>query len=104
MKTFNQVEIYESLKETIQPSHSCLVIWDVQVGLVNRIFNKDVFMNSLKTLVNGLRGKMPVVYTLITPLPQAYQSGWNLFSMMRRFQVERSVKAFNFHGARFPGA
>ncbi len=38
MKIFNQVVIYENLKEIIDPSHSCLVVWDVQDGLVNRIF------------------------------------------------------------------
>jgi nicotinamidase-related amidase len=87
MKTFNGVEIYENLKEIIDPSHTCLVVWDVQNGLVNRIFNKDSFLSSLKSLVEGIRGKMPIVYTLITPLPQGYQSGWNLFSMMRMYQV-----------------
>jgi nicotinamidase-related amidase len=92
MKTFNQVEIFENLKEIVDPSHSCLVVWDVQNGLVNRIFNKDSFLGSLKPLVEGLRGKMPVVYTLITPLPQGYQSGWNLFSMMRMFQVSDPSK------------
>jgi nicotinamidase-related amidase len=92
MKTFKGVQIFETLKEIIDPSHTCLVVWDVQNGLVNRIFNKDAFLSSLKTLVEGLRGKMPVVYTLITPLPQGYQSGWNLFSMMRMNQVSDPSK------------
>jgi nicotinamidase-related amidase len=92
MKTFNGVEIYENLKETIDPSHTCLVVWDVQNGLVNRIFNKDSFLSSLKHLLEGIRGKMPIVYTLITPLPQGYQSGWNLFSMMRMYQVNDPSK------------
>src|SRR5208337_1808574 len=92
MKTFNGVVIYENLKEMIDPSHTCLVIWDVQNGLVNRIFNKDSFLSSLKPLVEGIRGKMPIVYTLISPLPQGYQSGWNLFSMMRMFQVNDPSK------------
>lgn len=96
MKIFNQVVIYENLKEIIDPSHSCLVVWDVQDGLVNRIFNKDAFLISLKLLVDGLRGKMPVVYTLISPLPQVYQSGWNLLSMMRRFQVNDPSKLPGF--------
>jgi nicotinamidase-related amidase len=96
MKTFNGVEIYESLSEIVDPSHSCLVIWDVQQGLVNRIFNKDSFLASLTCLLDGLRGKMPIVYTLITPLPQAYQSGWNLLSMMRRLQVDDPAKLTAF--------
>jgi nicotinamidase-related amidase len=92
MKTFNHVEIYENLKEIINTSHTCLVAWDIQNGLVNRIFNKEAFLSSLKPLVEGLRGKIPVVYTLITPLPPGYQSGWNLFSMMRMFQVNDPSK------------
>jgi nicotinamidase-related amidase len=92
MKTFNGVDIYENLKEIVEPSRSCLVVWDVQQGLVNSIFNKDAFLASLKTLVDGVRGRMPIVYTLITPLPQAYQSGWSLLSMMRRFHVDDPAK------------
>jgi nicotinamidase-related amidase len=92
MKTFNGVEIYENLKEIIDPSHTCLVVWDCQNFLVNRIFNKDAFLSSLKSLVEGLRKKMPVVYTLITPLPPGYQSGWGLSSMMRMFQVDDPSK------------
>jgi len=53
--------------------------------MVNSIFNREAFLASLKTLVEGLRGRMPIVYTLITPLSQAYQSGWSLLSMMRSF-------------------
>jgi hypothetical protein len=41
MKNFNGVAIYENLKEIIDPSHSCLVVWDGQNDLVNRIFCPD---------------------------------------------------------------
>jgi nicotinamidase-related amidase len=92
MKTVNGVDIYENLKEIVAPSHTCLVVWDVQHGLVNRIFNKDAFLSSLQPLLEGVRGRMPIVYTLITPLPLAYQSGWNLLSMMRRFGVDDPAK------------
>jgi len=27
MKTFNGVDIYENLKEIVEPSRSCLVVW-----------------------------------------------------------------------------
>ena len=32
MKTINGVDIYENLKEIVDPSHTCLVVWDVQDG------------------------------------------------------------------------
>jgi len=63
----NHTIVYTTFAEIVDPGHSCLVIWDVQNGLVDRIFNKEEFLNNLKDLVENLRKKMPVVYTLITP-------------------------------------
>jgi len=88
MKNINGVILYENLKEILDPKHSCLVVWDVQNGLVNRIFNKEEFLSSLKPILETLRGKMPVFYTLITPLPRPFASSWSLYSMMRQFNVD----------------
>jgi nicotinamidase-related amidase len=88
MKTSNGVAIYEDLPEIVDPGHSCLIVWDVQNGLVDRIFNKGEFINNLKRLIKRLRGKMPVVYTLITPPPRKFQSSWHLYALMRRFNVK----------------
>jgi hypothetical protein len=38
----------EDLKKMMKPSNTALVVWDVQNMLVNRIFNKDEFINNLK--------------------------------------------------------
>jgi nicotinamidase-related amidase len=92
MKSYHGVEIYESLAEIARPAHSCLVVWDVVQGLVRRAFNPDAFLTSLAALVEGLRGRMPIVYTRITPLPQTFQSGWYLLAMMRRFGVDDPAK------------
>jgi nicotinamidase-related amidase len=35
---------------------------------------------------------MPVLYTLITPLPKEYQSSWGLYSSMKRFKVDDPSK------------
>jgi nicotinamidase-related amidase len=88
MKNANGVNIYEDLPEIVDPRHSCLIVWDVQNGLVDRIFNKGEFINNLKRLIEGLRGKMPVVYTLITPPPRKFQSSWHLYALMKRFNVK----------------
>jgi len=88
MKNANGVVVYENLKEIVAPEHSCLVVWDVQNGLVERIFNKEEFTANLKRLIERLRGKMPLAYTLITPLPKEFASSWSLYSMMRRFKVK----------------
>ncbi|MDA8086912.1 MAG: cysteine hydrolase [Nitrospiraceae bacterium] len=87
MKKADGIIIHETIEEIADPAHSCLVVWDVQNGLVDRIFNKDEFLSNLASLLKGLRGKMPVVYTLITPPPMAFRSPWHIFSMMRRFHV-----------------
>ncbi len=92
MRNFNGMEIYENLGEIANPSHSCLVVWDVQNGLVDRIFNKEIFLEKLKKVVETLRGKMPVVYTLITPPPQGFQSSWAVYSMMKRYRVDDPAK------------
>jgi len=96
MKNINGIEVYENLKEIVDPRHSCLVVWDVQNGLVDRIFNKEEFISSLKPLIEVLRGKMPVFYTLITPLPRRFASSWYLYSMMRRFNVDDVNKLPSF--------
>jgi nicotinamidase-related amidase len=88
LKNINGIILYENLKEIVDPKHSCLVVWDVQNGLVDRIFNKEEFLSSLKPLIETLRGKMPVFYTLVTPLPRYFASSWFLYSMMRRFNVD----------------
>ncbi|MHB1679480.1 MAG: cysteine hydrolase family protein [bacterium] len=96
MKIANGIEIYENLKEIINPGHSCLVVWDVQNRLVSRIFNKVEFISDLKNLVNILRGKMPIVYTLITPPEKEFRSSWSYYAMMRRFGVDDPAKLPEF--------
>ena len=92
----NGLTIYEDLKEIVHPGHSCLIVWDVQNGLVDRIFNKEELISNLKRLVESMRNKMPVVYTLITPLPREFQSSWGIFNMMRRYNVKEPDKLPNF--------
>ncbi|HAM51133.1 MAG TPA: isochorismatase [Nitrospiraceae bacterium] len=89
MKNENGITIYEDLTEIVAPGHSCLIVWDVQSGLVDRVFNKEDFKGNLQVLIEGLREKMPVVYTLITPAPKGFQSSWYIYSMMKRFNVNK---------------
>jgi nicotinamidase-related amidase len=96
MKNINGVKVYENLKEIVDPRHSCLVVWDVQNGLTDRIFNKEAFMSALKPFIEIVRGKMPVFYTLITPLPKIFMSSWYIYSMMRRFNVDDVGKLPSF--------
>ena len=88
MKNANGVMVYENVREMVEPQHSCLVVWDVQNGLVDRIFNKEELLANLKSLIEKLRKTMPVVYTLITPLPKGFDSSWRYYSMMKLFNVD----------------
>lgn len=88
MKETNGIRIFEQLGEIVDPSHTCLVVWDVQNGLVDRIFNRSEFISALKPFIEAMRGRVPVFYTLITPLPKSFASSWYLYSMMRRFNVD----------------
>jgi len=88
MKTMHGIKVYENLTEIVDPVHTGLVVWDVQNGLVDKIFNKEEFLASLGNLVGKLRGKMPVIYTLITPPPKEFSSSWRIYSMLRRFNVK----------------
>lgn len=96
MKKRNGIIVYENLREIVEPDHSCLVVWDVQNGLVDRIFNKEEFTSNLKNLIERLHGRMPIVYTLITPMRRDFTSSWSYFSMMRRFNVDDINKLPSF--------
>ena len=88
MKNAYGVMVYENVREMVEPQHTCLVVWDVQNGLVDKIFNRDEFLANLKKLLEQLRKKMPVVYTMITPAPKGFDSAWRYYSMMKRFNVD----------------
>lgn len=86
------------MKEIVDPVHTCLVVWDVQNALVERIFNKEEFVSHLKVLVERLRGKMPIFYTKITPLKNGFQSSWSYYMTMKNFGIspEEAVKMPHF--------
>jgi nicotinamidase-related amidase len=96
MKNIHGIDIYENLKEIVDPAHSCLVVWDVQNGLAARIFNREAFLAALKPFIETLRGRMPVFYTLITPLSREFRSSWSFYSMMRRFRIDDPDKLPEF--------
>jgi nicotinamidase-related amidase len=93
MKTLGKTLIYSSLQEIVDPEHTALVIWDVQNALVNRIFNKEEFLQNLKLLIEAARSnKIPVIYTKITPLPRDYESSWRIYMLMKRSGVDDPEK------------
>ncbi|AAK41433.1 cysteine hydrolase [Saccharolobus solfataricus] len=64
----------EEIKRLVNKNNSVLVVWDVQEGLVNSIFNKNEFIAKLKELIESARKyNVPIVYTMITPYPERFQ-------------------------------
>jgi nicotinamidase-related amidase len=85
--------LFTTLKEIVEPKHTCLVVWDVQNALVNSIFNREQFLKSLKTLIEAARkNNVLIVFTKITPLPIALESPWRVCMMMKRFGVNEPGK------------
>ena len=81
--------IYRNMQEIVAPEHTALVIWDVQNGLVNNIFNKEEFLQNLKSLIKAARSNnVPILYTKITPLPREYEAPFRTYLLMNRFGVD----------------
>lgn len=77
---------YEDLKSIVSPEHTCLVVWDVQNALVNSIFNRETFLRNLKNLIGLARAKgVRVFYTMISPLPVDFESGFRRYIYTRRY-------------------
>ena len=51
MKTVGKLVVFDSLKEIVEPEHTALVLWDCQDGLVNRIYNREAFLERLEALL-----------------------------------------------------
>jgi nicotinamidase-related amidase len=97
MKEFDGIPVYETLREIVDPSHSCLVVWDVQNATVERIFNKDEFVKNIKDFTAGLRGKMPFIYSKIAVgLPKGFTSSWSYYWRMKMFNVHNPDDMFKF--------
>lgn len=96
MKKASGIKVFETLEEIADPAHTCLVVWDVHNGLVDRIFNREEFIGNVSRLSGALRGKMPVVYTLITFPEKEFRSGWSYYSMMKRFGIAEPEKLPDF--------
>jgi nicotinamidase-related amidase len=93
MKTLGKLTIFDNLREIVDPKHTALVLWDCQDGLVNNIFNREEYLANLKTLLAAARRReISVIYTKITPLPAGYQSAWNIYLNMKRYNVNDPTK------------
>jgi nicotinamidase-related amidase len=97
VKTLGDLTIFDSLGEIVDPKHTAPVLWDCQNALVGNIFNREEYLANLRRLLAAARDReIPVVYTKITPLAAGYQSAWNLYLSMKRYNVDDPAKLPGF--------
>ncbi|AHC52105.1 isochorismatase [Sulfolobus acidocaldarius SUSAZ] len=82
----------EEIKKLINKGNSVLVVWDVQDTLVNSTFNKEEFIAKTKELIEAARSiGVPIVYTMITPYPERFQSKVNLRRIFNPGDINKEV-------------
>jgi len=80
MQSIEHKKVYNTINEIIEPSHTALVVWDVQKMLVDSIFNKEEFMKNINFLIESARkSKISIFYTAIEMLPLKYESSSRLY-------------------------
>jgi nicotinamidase-related amidase len=81
MQDINGKTIYSEVNEIVEPSHTALVVWDVQNLLVDSIFNKEEFTRNINFLIESARkSKISIFYTAIEMLPLKYESSSRLYT------------------------
>src|SRR5918912_1920357 len=68
--------VYNTNEEILDPSHTALVVWDVQRGSTKMIFNKEEFSRNLNSVVELARksNSIPIFFTPIQMLPKRFES------------------------------
>jgi nicotinamidase-related amidase len=78
--------IYSEVNEILEPSHTALVVWDVQNLLVNSIFDKAEFIKNINFLIESARkSNIAIFYTSIEILPLKYESSARLYIYTKLF-------------------
>lgn len=73
-KTGDKV-VYNTIEEILDPSHTALVLWDVQRAITKMIFNKEEFNKNLNSLVELARiSNVPIFFTSIQMLSKRFES------------------------------
>jgi nicotinamidase-related amidase len=76
--------IYDTAEGILDPSHTALVVWDVQNMLVNRIFNKDEFISSLSLIIEQARkANVPIFFTRIQMIPMRFESPARIYTLSK---------------------
>jgi nicotinamidase-related amidase len=75
MQNIGDKIIYNTIEEILNPSHTALVVWDVQNMFVNRIFNKEEFISNVSLVIELARNaSIPIFFTCHQMLPIRFES------------------------------
>ena len=67
--------VYNTIEEILDPSHTALVVWDVQHGTTKVIFNKEEFSKNLNSVVELARkSNIPIFFTPIQIPSKRFES------------------------------
>jgi nicotinamidase-related amidase len=90
MQDIDGKTIYSEVNEILEPSHTALVVWDVQNLLVDSIFNKEEFIKNINFLIESARkSKIAIFYTSIEILPVKYESSARLYTYQTVCQTSK---------------
>src|ERR671928_1818109 len=74
--------VYNTVEEILDPSHTALVVWDVQHGTTKVIFNKEEFSKNLNSVVELARkSNIPIFFTPIQMLPKRFESSSIIYTL-----------------------
>ncbi|HYZ51190.1 MAG TPA: cysteine hydrolase [Nitrososphaeraceae archaeon] len=82
-KTRDNKIVYNTIEEILDPSHTALVVWDVQHGTTNLIFNKEEFSRNLNSVIELARksNSIPIFFTPIQMLPKRFESSAIIYTL-----------------------
>jgi nicotinamidase-related amidase len=74
--------IYDTVEEILHPSHTALVLWDVQRALTKMIFNQEEFSRNLNFVVELARkSNIPIFFTSIQVRPKQFESSAKIYTL-----------------------
>jgi nicotinamidase-related amidase len=81
MQKLGDKVIYNTTEDIIDPSHTALVVWDVQNMLVSRIFNKEEFISNLSPIIELARkATVPIFFTRHQMIPMRFESSARIYT------------------------
>jgi nicotinamidase-related amidase len=95
MQKIGDKVVYNTIEEILDPSHTALVLWDVQLALTKMIFNKEDFSRNLNSIVESARkSNIPIFFTSIDMLSKRFESSARIY-ILGKLGFDRLFKQFS---------